>query len=175
MKLKQWTSDPNRLMRVRIYEGIIKYLASQTQYKLPYCVPFVNGNDQIFIGNDGFKTKANEVMDFCFAEILEFITSMNENKSEHLEALITICMIAANLLVSVCQVSVKKVSSFINKLFKMSDGYVNDLPDGPDSPKVKQIRTYINKTFDSFKRKKESEASDANMRASIASEQSEQA
>jgi len=28
MKLKEWTSDAHRLKRVRIYEGIIKYLAS---------------------------------------------------------------------------------------------------------------------------------------------------
>lgn len=112
-------------------------------------------------------------MDFCFAELLEFITMMNETKGEHLEPLITICMIAANLLVTTCSVSVKKVSTFVNKLFKMSDGYVNDLPDGAESAKVKQIRIYINKTFDSFRRKKETEASDASMRASIASEQSE--
>lgn len=118
------------MMRVRIYEGIIKYLAPQTQYKLPYCITYVNGNDQIFIGNDEFRNKVNEMMDFCFAQILEFITTMNESKGQHLEQLITICMIAANLLVSTCQVSVKKVSSFINKLFKMSDGFLNELPDG---------------------------------------------
>jgi len=78
-------------------------------------------------------------------------------------------MIAANLLVSVCQVTVKKVGSFVNKLFKMSDGFLNDLPEGAESAKGKQIRTYINKTFDTFKRKKDSETSEANMRASIAS------
>lgn len=82
-------------------------------------------------------------------------------------------MIAANLLVGTSKVSVKKVSTFVNKLFKMSDGYLNDLPDGVESAKVKQIRVYINKTYDSFKRKKDSEASDASMRASIASEASE--
>jgi len=85
MKLKQWTTDLHCMQRVRIYEGVIKYLSSQTQYKLPYCVPYVNGNDQIFIGNEAFVTKANEVMDFCFAEMLEFITSMNETKGDHLD------------------------------------------------------------------------------------------
>ena len=67
IKLKQWSADPHNMMRVRIYEGIIKYLAPQTQYKLPYCITFVNGNDQIFIGNDEFRNKVNEMMDFCFA------------------------------------------------------------------------------------------------------------
>jgi len=67
MKLKNWSADTHSLMQVRIYEGIIKYLATQTQYKLPYCVPFVNGNDQIFIGNEAFKGKVNEMMDYSFA------------------------------------------------------------------------------------------------------------
>ncbi len=83
-------------------------------------------------------------------------------------------MIAANLLVATCQLSVKKISSFINKLFKMSDGYLNELDGGPETPKAKQIRIYINKTYDSFKRKKDAEASDANMRASITSDASAQ-
>lgn len=30
MKLKQWTNDPHCLMRARIFEAVIKYLASQT-------------------------------------------------------------------------------------------------------------------------------------------------
>ena len=46
-------------------------------------------------------------------------------------------MIAANLLVTTCQLSVKKISSFINKLFKMSDGYLSELEGGPDTVKAK--------------------------------------
>ena len=49
----------------------------------------------------------------------------------------------------------KKISSFTNKLFKMSDGYLNELEGGTESAKAKQLRLYINKTFESFKRKKE--------------------
>jgi len=171
MKLKNWKADEHCLLQVRIYEGVIKYLASQTQNKLPYSIPFVNGNDSIFIGNDSFKTKANQLMDFCFAQILQFITDMNEQKEQHTEPLISICMIAANCLVGNCQVSVKKISTFINKLFKMSDGYLNELPGGTETPKAVQIRLYINKTYDSFKRKRDNELSGASMRASIASEQ----
>lgn len=83
-------------------------------------------------------------------------------------------MIAANLLVTTTQVSVKKISSFTNKLFKMSDGYLGEIEGGAESVKAKALRIYINKTFDSFKRKKDAEASDANMRASMTSEASEQ-
>ena len=97
---------------------------------------------------------------------------MNENKAAHTEQLVIGCMIAANLLITTCQVSVKKISTFTNKLFKMSDGYLNEIEGGAESVKGKQLRVYINKTFESFKRKKDAEASDASMRASIASETS---
>ena len=97
---------------------------------------------------------------------------MNEQKQNHIEQLVTACMIAANLLVTTCQVTNKKVSSFTNKLFKMSDGYLSEIEGGAESVKAKMLRLYINKTFDSFKRKKETEASDATMRASIASDAS---
>lgn len=113
-------------------------------------------------------------MDFCFQQILDMITTMNENKSAHTEQLVGVCMTAANLLVTTCVTTNKKVSSFTNKLFKMSDGYLNEIEGGAESDKGKRLRIYINKTFESFKRKKEAEASDATMRASIASEASAQ-
>ena len=78
------------------------------------------------------------------------------------------------MLVTTCQVTNKKVSSFTNKLFKMSDGYLAEIEGGPEGPKGKMLRIYINKTFETFKRKKDAEASDATMRASIASEASAQ-
>ena len=41
-------------------------------------------------------------MDYCFAEILGCITKMNEEKHKHIDELVQICMIAANLLVTTC-------------------------------------------------------------------------
>ena len=58
MKMHNWEADIHCLLQIRIYEGIIKYLASQTQDKLPYSITYVNGNDSIFIGNEAFRTKA---------------------------------------------------------------------------------------------------------------------
>ena len=57
--MHNWDKDEHHMLKIRVYEGIIRFLASQTQQKLPYCVPFVNGNDSIFIGNDEFVEKAN--------------------------------------------------------------------------------------------------------------------
>ena len=86
----------------------------------------MNSNDQIFIGNEKFRTEANQLMDFCFSQILEAITQMNEQKESHLKELNLICLNTANILVSQCQVNVKKVSSYVNKMFKMADGYMEE-------------------------------------------------
>jgi len=102
MKLKNWDADEHCLLQIRIYEGIIKYLASQTQNKLPYMIPYVNGNDSIFIGNENFKQKADQLMDFCFAQMLELITKINSQRGFAKEQLITACMIAANTLIATC-------------------------------------------------------------------------
>ena len=171
--MHNWAADEHNLLQVKIYEGIIRFLTSQVQQKLPYAVPYVNGNDSIFIGNEEFKEKANQLMDYCFSQILDLITAMNENKQQHNEQLLQVCMISVNLLVSVCQVSVKKISTFSNKLFKMADGCLAELDGGSESAKAKSYRITINKTFDAFKRKKEAESSDAAMRASMASETAE--
>lgn len=130
IKMHNWGADEHDQLKIKIFAGIIRYLASQTQDKLPYSVPFVNGNDSIFIGNEDFVTEANTLMDFCFAQILELITAMNEEKHKHTDALLDSCLLAANLLVGICQTNVKKVSSFTNKLFKMSDGFLSDLEGG---------------------------------------------
>ena len=115
-------------------------------------------------------------MDFCFGEILDAITQLNESKSQHLRELYWLCMLSANVIIQNCQCSVKKISSMNNKMFKMGDGYLGDyntqLGEGRKSEHLS--RNYLNQTFDSFKRKKEAESSDATMRASIASEASAQ-
>ena len=111
-------------------------------------MPYVTANDEIFIGNEDFR---------------------NEQKAQHAVALLDICMTSANVLVALCKVNVKKVGSFTNKLFKMSDGYLQDYPGGPESADGKLARLYINRTFDSFKRKKDAGASEESMRASLAS------
>lgn len=57
--MKNWAADEHMMLQVRIYEGVVKYLASQTQVKLPYSILYVNGNDSIFIGVESFKDKAS--------------------------------------------------------------------------------------------------------------------
>ena len=63
-------------------------------------------------------------MDYCFSEILEAVTQMNDVKGQHLRELHLLCMLSANVLVQCCQVSSKKISSMMNKMFKMGDGYL---------------------------------------------------
>jgi hypothetical protein len=56
----------------------------------------------------------------------------------------------------------KKIENFINKFFKMSDGYLQDyqkLPIGQQGEKL--TRGMINQTFESFRKKKEAAAAAA--------------
>ena len=60
-------------------------------------------------------------------------------------------ILAANSLVQNCAIS-KKIDSFINKMFKMADGYMTE------NNKVsgeKINRNVINLTFENFRKKKE--------------------
>jgi hypothetical protein len=40
----------------------------------------VDSNDRIFIGNDDFKREANQLLDFCFDQVLEIIQKLDEVK-----------------------------------------------------------------------------------------------
>lgn len=43
--MDKWTSDPSKLFQARIYQGIVQFLASQTQPQLLYRIPYVDSND----------------------------------------------------------------------------------------------------------------------------------
>ena len=173
IKLHDWSADEHRLFRCRIYAGIVRYLASQLQEKLPYGVPYVNSNDTIFIGDEDFKREANQLMDFCFGEILEAITQMNDVKAQHLRELHWLCMLSANVIVQNCQVAAKKINSMTNKMFKMADGYLAEYNTqlGEGRKTEHMTRNYLNQTFDSFKRKREAAVNADAMRQSTTSEQ----
>jgi len=68
------------------------------------------------------------------------------------------------VLIGVANAGNKSISAFINKMFKMADGFLTDynarLPaNAPLSEKLS--RNYINKSFDAFKKKKEAAVSEA--------------
>jgi signal transduction histidine kinase len=63
-------------------------------------------------------------------------------------------IIAANLLVANCQIT-KKVDTFVNKMFKMADGY---LTEHNKMSGDKLNRNVINLTFENFRKKKEQAA-----------------
>ena len=81
----------------------------------------MNSNDGVFIGNEDFMKEANEMVDYCFGQILEIITKLNETKSMHLKSLYQICIRTANLLVANGNYSVRSIANISNKMFKMSD------------------------------------------------------
>lgn len=154
-----WVSDTGKALRCEIWLNVVRFLASQTQERLPYRIPFVNSNDQIFIGNDDFVAESNRMIDYCFAQVLETISKLNEQKETHLKQLFMMCINCANLLIGVGDTGHKDIAKFINKMFKMADGYLTEYnnklpPNAPPSEKLS--RNLINKSFDVFKKKKDS-------------------
>lgn len=110
---------------MRIFTSIIGYLASQAQDTLPYHIANVDSNDRIFVGNDDFKRETNQLLDFCFDQVLEIIEKLNELKASYFGTLFQICILAANTLIAHCQIT-KKIEVFINKMFKMADTYLTE-------------------------------------------------
>ena len=95
------------------------------------------------------------LLDFCFDQILELIEKLNEVKVSYFGTLFQICILAANSLISHCQIT-KKVETFVNKLFKMADGYLTEHSKLPVSAQGERLtRNMINMTFENFKKKKE--------------------
>jgi hypothetical protein len=69
------------------------------QDTLPYRLPNVDSNDQIFLGHEEFHTEALETMDYCFNQITDLITRMDENKDQYYETLFFTCLDSSNLLI----------------------------------------------------------------------------
>lgn len=118
----------------------------------------LDSNDNIFIGNDDFKREGNQLLDFCFDQILEILEKLNENKASYYPVLFQICILSANTLISHCQMT-KKIEVFINKLFKMADGFLAEYSKLPISSTGEKLnRNMINTTFENFRKKKEAYA-----------------
>ena len=96
-------------------------------------------------------------MDFCFEETLDIITKLNGNKANNLEQLAYTTIWAAGTLISCCDLSVRQISSYINKLFKMADGYITEYNATiPESEAHKRLsKNMVSRTYDAFKRKKD--------------------
>ena len=63
---EEWGNSPLRYrIQVSVLDSCVRYLASQSQHTLPYRIPNVESNDQIFLGSDEFVTECNQLMDHC--------------------------------------------------------------------------------------------------------------
>ena len=139
---------------------MVGYLATQQQDTLPYHVPNVDSNDRIFVGNDEFKRESNGLLDHCFDQILETIEKLNEVKVSYFGVLFQMCILAANTLIAHCQMT-KKIETFINKMFKMADGYLTEYSKLPVGAGERLTRNMINNTYENFRKKKEAYAATA--------------
>lgn len=73
-------SEVSYIVQIKVLDSCVRYLASQTQDTLPYRIPNVESNDQIFIGNDAFYNECNNLMDQCFEQILDIIQKLDAIK-----------------------------------------------------------------------------------------------
>lgn len=154
LKNHEWGAQQHYL-KARIYASIVGYLATQLQDTLPYHAPGVDSNDRIFLGNEDFRREANALLDHCFDQILEMIEKLNEVKASYFGVLFQVCLLAANTLIAHCQIS-KKIEGFVNKMFKMADGYLQEHMKLPVSASGEKLtRNMINNTYENFRKKKE--------------------
>ena len=145
METHNWDADDSYESRSMIFLGIVRYLCGQMQDRLPYSVPLVDSNDTIFIGNEQFKTDGNQLANYCFGKLLEFVEALNGKKAGHEKHLYELCMSSANLVVAHADLSVKQMGTLGNKFFKMSDGYLAEYNARPDvKGKCELNRNYIN-------------------------------
>lgn len=122
----EWgTSALSFRIQLSVLDSAIRYLASQTQETLPYRIPNVESNDQIFIGSDDFKNECNQLMDHCFDQILEIIQKLDDVKDQYYVLLFDTSLNTADLLIGMCELN-KKVNGFVNKMFKMADKYLTE-------------------------------------------------
>jgi len=94
-------------------------------------------------------------MDYCFKEILDVITNLNENKKDNYVNLFNICLLSSNILIGHGNFGTKQIGMFTNKMFKMADSYLTEynatLP--PNSPQMLR-REYLNRSFALYSKKK---------------------
>ena len=74
-------------------------------------------------------------------------------KEQFYPILFTGCLDAANILIGNFELSGKS-NSFVNKMFKMSDGYLVAY-NKTQSPQNQLQRDYINSTYEAYRKKKE--------------------
>lgn len=83
---------------------------------------------------------------------------MNDLQERYYPVLFECCLDASNLLLGTCELAGQKpTTSFINKMFKLSDGYLVNY-NKTMSEENQLPRFYINHSFDTFRKKKEAAA-----------------
>lgn len=154
MKKEEWgTSADSYIIQLRVLDSAVRYLSSQAQDQLPYNIPNVESNDQIFVGSDDFQRECSQLIDYCFDQILELIQKLDAVKEQYYTVLFNGCLDAANILIGTCNLN-QKTTGFINKMFKMSDKYL--VEHNKVAPAANQLsRVRINSSYEAFRKKKE--------------------
>jgi len=108
--------------------NIIKYLVCQLRIRLPYHIPNLDSNDEIFTKDEDFKTEANKLIETVISYILEDITlldsKINKNNLEEVEFLSKLCIDSAELFSQNFEQS-KYSNSVCRKMIELAKKYLD--------------------------------------------------
>lgn len=112
-----------------LYIGLIKYLICQLQIRLPYHIPNIDSNDEIFTKDENYKEEANNLIENIIDLILEDITLMdskiNKNSLEDVEFLSSVCLSSAELFQKYFE-QTKYSNSIAKKMVELAKKYLDN-------------------------------------------------
>jgi hypothetical protein len=128
---------------------LIKYLSAQLQFKLPYHIPNLDSNDEIFPSDENFRLEGNNLIDTIMQEILSDISELDSKlpnyENEEYEFLTIFCLSCAETFGSSFE-ETKFLRSVINKMVELAKNYLEHMKKSLSyKAKVENYLGYINR------------------------------
>jgi hypothetical protein len=141
-------------MRIKLstYMSLIKYLTSQLQFKLPYHVPNIDSNDEIFTSDENFKNEGRVLLDNVLNEILSDISQFDSKLSNYdydeYEFLAKFCIESADVFTNSFEVT-KYSKSVSNKMIELARNYLEHMKKNSTmKQKIDGYNIHINRLLD---------------------------
>jgi hypothetical protein len=127
--------------------NLVKYLNTQLQVKLPYHLPNIDSNDEIFTSDEKFKNDGNTFLDNILSDILsdisEFDSKLSNFDYEEYEFLANFCINCGETFSSLFE-STKYSNSVINKMIELAKGYMEQMKkNSAMKTKVDMLKNHI--------------------------------
>lgn len=121
-------------IKLNSYICLIRYISTQLQFNLPYHLPNVDSNDEIFPSDENFTTEGNSLIETIMQEILsdtsEFDSKLPQYENEEYEFLTIFCLSCAEVFASSFE-ETKFLRSVINKMVELARSYIEHMKKSP--------------------------------------------